>query len=251
MFVRRFAFAFASLSLVWLAPVSGLLAVLWTSGLFAQEATAFAKIDGSGPDWKLLTGDDFVMVNGDEDTWNWEGSMVRCKGKPVGVTRSQKIYKNFELVAQWRHMSSGGNSGVFVWAPAEVLKDLPKGKLPGAGIEVQVLDHGFKEKYEAGGKVADWFTTHGDVFPVGKSSMTPFPPVSPKGARSFPRENRSLPSPQWNHYYIRAIAGEVRLWVNGGEVSGGNHCSPAEGYLCLESEGAPVEFKDLRIRELP
>ena len=44
-------------------------------------------------------------------------------------------------------------------------------------------------------------------------------------------------------------AGSIRL--NGEEVSGGTHVRPATGYLCLESEGAPVEFKELRIRELP
>jgi hypothetical protein len=39
--------------------------------------------------------------------------------------------------------------------------------------------------------------------------------------------------------------------VNGVEVSGGNQCTPSEGFLCLESEGAPVEFKEIRLRELP
>ena len=39
--------------------------------------------------------------------------------------------------------------------------------------------------------------------------------------------------------------------VHGHEVSGGSDANPAEGYLCLESEGAPVEFKDIKIRELP
>ena len=56
---------------------------------------------------------------------------------------------------------------------------------------------------------------------------------------------------EWNHYYVRAINGEVRLWVNGEEVSGGTDCNPATGYLCLESEGSPIEFKNLRVRELP
>ncbi|MEI6358251.1 MAG: family 16 glycoside hydrolase, partial [Verrucomicrobiota bacterium] len=56
---------------------------------------------------------------------------------------------------------------------------------------------------------------------------------------------------EWNHYYVRAIHGDVRLWVNGEEVSGGTDCRPASGYLCLESEGSPVEFRGLRIRELP
>ena len=45
---------------------------------------------------------------------------------------------------------------------------------------------------------------------------------------------------EWNHYYVSAINGEIRLWVNGEEVSGGNEITPAWGYLCLESEGAPV-----------
>jgi hypothetical protein len=56
---------------------------------------------------------------------------------------------------------------------------------------------------------------------------------------------------EWNHYYVRCINGEVRLWVNGEEVSGGTNCQPRLGYLCLESEGSPVEFKNMRIRVLP
>lgn len=218
----------------------------------AQTDAPFAKINGEGPGWKTLDEADFVMVNGKEDTWKWEGSLVKCTGKPVGVTRSQKQYKNFELVANWRHLSKAGNSGIFIWAPESVLKDLPLGSLPGAGIEVQVLDDGYTEQYEkSSGKKADWFTTHGDVFPVGASKMVPFAPVAPDGSRSFPRENHSKATPAWNHYYVRAINGEVRLWVNGVEVSGGNQCTPSEGFLCLESEGAPVEFKEIRLRELP
>jgi hypothetical protein len=81
--------------------------------------------------------------------------------------------------------------------------------------------------------------------------MKPFPPVAPDGKRSFPTARHSRGTPEWNHYYIRAIDGEVRLWVNGHEVSGGSGCTPASGFLCLESEGAPVEFRRLRIRELP
>ena len=54
-----------------------------------------------------------------------------------------------------------------------------------------------------------------------------------------------------DQYYIRAINGEVRLWVNGEEVSGGTGCEPKTGFLCLESEGSPVEFRNLKIRELP
>ena len=120
------------------------------------------------------------------------------------------------------------------------------------GIEVQVLDLGYKANYERGGKrKADWFTCHGDVFPVGAAKMKPFGPMAPNKERSFPTKELSKGTGIWNHYYIRCINGEVRLWVNGEEVSGGTNCKPASGYLALESEGSPVEFRQLRIRELP
>lgn len=219
---------------------------------FAQEAASKAFIDGQGPGWVDLTEKDFERVNLEENTWTWEGTLAKCTGKPVGVTRSKVQYTNFELVAQWRHLSSGGNSGIFIWASPEGMQDLKPNSLPSVGIEVQVLDHGYTEKYEkSSGKKADWFTTHGDVFPVGKSKMKPFEPVAPNSSRSFPRKQLSLAMNEWNHYYVRAINGEVRLWVNGEEVSGGTNCQPATGHLCLESEGAPVEFKNLRLRVLP
>jgi hypothetical protein len=216
----------------------------------AEQPKAF--IDGTGTGWKQLAFDDFVNVNGDEDTWTGKDSDIHCTGKPIGVCRTKKIYTNFELLAQWRHNKSAGNSGIFVWVPEEALKELKPGKLPPAGIEVQILDHGYAEQYEKRtGKKADFFTTNGDVFPVGKAKMRPFPPTSPNGSRSFPRKNLSKGVGEWNHYYVRAINGEIRLWVNGEEVSGGDNIEPRMGYLCLESEGSPIDFKDIRIRELP
>jgi hypothetical protein len=229
------------------------------TGLTAGPTAASAQdsprafIDGSGPGWNVLTEDYFVPVNCEPSTWTWTNGITHCTGKPVGVIRSAVLHTNFEMVAQWRHLQAGGNSGIFLWATPESIQALEagKGRLP-TGIEVQVLDHGYTEQYEGQTKKkADWFTSHGDVFPTGSTKMKPFPPISPDGSRSFPRKNLSKGVGQWNHYYIRAINGEVRLWVNGEEVSGGTGCRPATGYLCLESEGAPVEFKELRLRVLP
>ena len=177
---------------------------------------------------------------------------MHCTGKPTGVTRTVNLVTNFELVAQWRHLRSGGNSGIFVWSPAAAMEGLKPNSLPKGGIEVQILDHGYAENYEKKtGKKGEFFSTHGDVFNVGISKMTPFEPTSPNGKRSFPRKHLSKGVGEWNHYYIRAINGEVRLWVNGEEVSGGKDCEPRMGHLCLESEGAPVEFREIWIRELP
>jgi hypothetical protein len=226
------------------ASVSGLV----VSGLRGQDPAA-AQADRDS--LRTLGANDFVNVNCNPDTWQWKDGLLYCTGTPVGVMRTAKQFKNFELELEWRHLKSGGNSGVFIWVPEASLKDLKPNQLP-HGIEIQVLDHGYKEIYEKQtGKKADWFTTHGDVFPVGSARMKPFPPTSPDGSRSFPKKQLSKGVGQWNHYKIRAVNGEVRLFVNGEEVSGGSECQPSEGFIALESEGSPIEFRNIRIRELP
>jgi hypothetical protein len=233
---------------------SGLIVALFASSAAAGDDAALpkAQIDGAGPGWVALGEADFTRVNCDPETWSFTDGQIQCTGQPVGVIRSVKTYTNLELVVEWRHLKDAGNSGVFLWAPEKPLFDLTPGQLP-HGIEVQVLDLGYAARYEEQtGKKPDWFTCHGDVFPVGEEvQMTPFPPVAPDKRRSFPRKELSKGVGEWNHYYIRAINGEVRLWVNGEEVSGGTGCDPRTGYLCLESEGSPVEFRNLRLRELP
>jgi hypothetical protein len=243
----------------WATVVTGsfFLSAAWIHGEEPAAASPPAKnfprafVDGVGPDWKELGQQDFTNVNCAADTWSFKDGVIHCTGQPVGVMRTKEQYKNLELVVEWRHLKFAGNSGVFLWASESNLNSLKPGQLP-QGIEVQVLDTGYTEQYEKQTKKkADWFTTHGDVFPTGAAKMKPFPPVAPGGSRSFPRKNLSKPSPEWNHYYVRAINGEVRLWVNGEEVAGGTGCDPASGFLCLESEGSPVEFRNLRMRVLP
>ena len=202
--------------------------------------------------WQTLEAEDFINVNCHDDTWTWQGGHAFCTGKPTGVIRYREPLKNFEFTCEWMHKKKGGNSGVFVWATPASIAQLAagKGRLP-HGIEVQVLDLGYAEVYtKQYNKPADWFTSHGDVFPVGPVKMNPFPPVAPDGKRSFPSKETTKGINEWNHYFIRAIDGEVRLWVNGEEVSGGDQISPASGFLCLESEGAPIEFKNIRLRKI-
>ncbi len=232
-----------------------LLAVILIQGsthLFAEELSP--KITGNEVGWRALQKADFVTVNSNPDTWVFDDAKAEifCTGQPVSVIRTEKSFTNFELRVEWMHEKPAGNSGIFVWISKSALDDLKAPGLPKEGIEVQILDLGYKSAFEkSSGKKADWFTCHGDVFPVGKSKLTPFAPLSPDGSRSFPSAETTKPSGEWNHYYVRAINGEIRLWVNGTEVSGGNNASPNNGHLCLESEGSPIRFRNLKIRELP
>src|SRR5262249_28597239 len=190
-----------------IAAVVGIIAISMIAGLtfrfsFAQKQRTLSKafVDGTGPGWRSLGESDFARVNCDPDTFTWKDDLLTCTGKPIGVMRTQQKLTNFELVAEWRHLRSGGNSGFFVWVPEEALKDLKPDALPQYGIEVQVLDHGYTDQYvKQTGKKSDWFTTNGDVFPVGQSKMIPFPPTSPNGSRSIPRKQLSKGVGEWNH----------------------------------------------------
>lgn len=182
----------------------------------------------------------WVNVNCAPETWSVREGVIHCTGFPIGALRTPRQYENFELELEWRHLKSGGNAGIFIWASPLAAPGTPFLR----SVEVQVLDHG----YNASGK-NEWYTTHGDVFPIHGSTMKPF--GRHNGQRSFPSEERSKPSPEWNHYRIVATNGVLRLSVNGKEVSGGEDCHWRQGYIGLESEGSPVEFRNLRIKEHP
>ena len=125
--------------------VAGALAADLTGQTPADQPKAF--IDGTGPGWRTLGPNDFARVNDDPDTWRWDGDVLRSTGVPIGVMRTRDQFPNFELVVEWRHLKSAGNSGVFAWVPMKALDGLPPNELPKWGIEVQMLDHGYRQGF--------------------------------------------------------------------------------------------------------
>lgn len=184
----------------------------------------------------------WVPVNVAPDTFTVKDGMIVINGVPTGYMRSEKMYENFVMECDWRHMKSGGNSGVFVWGDG--IPAMGTGYT--RGIEVQVLDNGFNIP----GK-NEWYTTHGDLFSIWGATMTAVGRIAQKGSRSFPLEERSKSSPEWNHYKITGNNGELRLEVNGKEVTVAKDCVPRKGFISLESEGSECHFKNLVIKELP
>ncbi len=190
---------------------------------------------------KDLTG--WVPVNVAPDTFSVRDGMIVTNGKPTGYMRSAKMYENFILEVDWRHLTPKGNSGVFIWGDG-----IPAtGTGYTRGIEVQVLENSYGENKGNN----EWFTTHGDIFPIWGAEMTPMGRIAKSGKRSFPSEDRSKPAPEWNHYRITCNAGEIRLEVNGKETTVGKDCVPRKGFIALESEGAECHFRNIFIKELP
>ena len=206
--------------------------------IFSLSLLSAADPDGFEPlfNGKDLTG--WVVVNTAPSTWsfNEEGYLV-CSGKPIGEIRTERMYQNFILEAEWRHLVPKGNAGIFVWADDITARGQPFHR----GVEVQVLEDAYGNTKS--------YSTHGDIFPIHGASMTP--ENGRGGSRAFPTEERSKPSPEWNHYRIECRDGEISLAVNGKVVTRGRDCFPRKGYLCLESEGGLVHWRNVRIRELP
>ena len=64
-------------------------------------------------------------------------------------------------------------------------------------------------------------------------------------------ENRCKGKGEWNTYDVVCVDGVIKLSVNGKFLNGISHASVRKGYLCLESEGAEIHFRNIRILELP
>lgn len=187
----------------------------------------------------------WVDVNTSSTTWsvNGEGLLV-CSGQPIGVMRSDRMYENFVLIIEWRHMEAGGNSGVFLWCDAVPGENrLPK------GMEVQMLELEWPFiNANEDGEPRPIAYVHGELF--GAGGMTAIPD-NPRGNRSKSLENRCLPKGEWNRYVIVAVDGTVKLSVNGKFVNSIREASFRKGYLCLESEGAEIHFRKISMMELP
>src|SRR3954471_4994265 len=85
---------------------------------WALPALGPAKEEGFVPlfNGKDLTG--WVRVNNGPETFFARELMIVTTGVPTGFLRTEKMYENFILELEWKHIKPKGNSGVFVWADA-------------------------------------------------------------------------------------------------------------------------------------
>jgi hypothetical protein len=187
----------------------------------------------------------WVNVNTAPDTWTVRDGLLVCRGRPIGVLRTAKQFENFVLHVEWRHMEAGGNSGVFAWSEGTV----PEGSRLPKGLEVQMLELDWVNlNRQEDGTPQPIAYVHGELFGANGLEVTP---DNPRGSRSRSLENRCKGKGQWNTYDAVFVDGVVKLSVNGKFVNGVRNSSVRRGYLCLESEGAEIHFRNIRILELP
>jgi len=208
----------------------------------------FAEADEPLQFRELFNGRDlsgWIDVNTSPSTWSVIDGLLVCSGHPIGVMRSDRQYENFLLHIEWQHREAGGNSGVFIWSEGTV----PAGKQLPKGFEVQMLELDWVNQHkQPDGTLPPIAYVHGELF--GANGLTAIPD-NPRGERSKSIENRCRGKGKWNTYDVVCVDGVVKLSVNGIFVNGMRQSSVKKGYLCLESEGAEIAFRNIRILELP
>ena len=216
-------FTYSILSLLLLIPLAEAQALQWVSLFNGRDLTGW------------------VDVNTSPQTWSAKGGELICTGMPIGVMRSEKQYENFILEIEWKHMEAGGNSGVFVWS--EGTPYTKGGQVLPRGVEVQMLELQWPIIHKR-----DPAFVSGELFGSMGLNVTP---DNPRGKRSKSIEMRCKGKGEWNKYVVVCVDGTVKLSINGKFVNGISNSEIKKGYLCLESEGAEIHFRNIRIMELP
>jgi hypothetical protein len=229
-----------------LALLTGLIlcaAIAWAQESlfqFGQDMGLESLVPG-----EIVTGTavQWIQVNTEDDTWKVKGEELICTGQPIGVIRSAKRYENFLLHIEWKHMEAGGNSGTFVWSDAEPGEN----RLPN-GVEVQMLELDWVKLNTRDGKAPPEAYVSGELFGVGGVETVA---DNPRGNRSKSTEMRCKGKGEWNTYDVVCVDGTIKLSINGKFVNGISKSTKKEGFICLESEGAEIHFRNIRIIELP
>ncbi len=176
--------------------------------------------------WKLFVPDPNHDVT---KTWSIVDGVIRCEGKPNGYMRTEKDYADYLLHVEWRWKDMAGNSGVFIHVSGQDVV-WPK------GLECQL----------ASGNAGDFWVIGGvEIKEHAKGGQR----VS--GRRTIKlNQSSEKPPGQWNTYDIICKDDWVVVVVNGILQNVATGCSVRSGRICLQSEGAPVEFRNIYIEPL-
>ncbi len=175
--------------------------------------------------WKLFIPDESVDVH---DIWSVKDGVVHCKGVPNGYMRTKAQYADYRLHLEWSWPENPTNSGVLLHAcgpdrvwPLTIECQLKSGNagdfvlINGPGVTVDGEDKQNKDK---------------QFVSVRKKE-----PSSEK------------PAGQWNTYDIHCQGGTITCYVNDVLQNEGTAATITSGWICLQSEGSPIEFRNIYI----
>ena len=94
----------------------------------------------------------------------------------------------------------------------------------------------------------------GDFWLIGRTAVTVDGKriESPGRPTNVPKKQPSSEKPpgQWNNYDIICQGDTITLYVNDVLQNQGTKASETSGRICLQSEGSPIEFRNIYIEHL-
>lgn len=175
---------------------------------------------------KKDVGEHWVVVGTPPETWRVEDGAIACAGEPRGYLRSQRKYRNYVFRAEWRFQTEGWTQAPERW--------------PNAGFFIHASEEQGKRWPASFVEVQGHFGEAGSVFNGGI-----------QGAKRGPIVKNRIRFGDWDRVEVTSQNGTVKVILNGELVNEGWGANPAEGYICLQSEGWPVFYRNVQIRVLP
>ncbi|HSV74637.1 MAG TPA: DUF1080 domain-containing protein [Chthonomonadales bacterium] len=151
-----------------------------------------------------------------------------CRGNPIGYIRTVRDYTNFILRLEWRFnpvTRQAGNSGV-------LLRVVGEDKIWPRSVEAQLMSG-----------------NAGDIWLIDGARLTT-PPERVEGRRIRATRYNERPIGEWNQYEITVDGGRISLRVNGVLVNEGTDAEVVPGKIALQSEGAEIHFRNIRLTPL-
>jgi hypothetical protein len=163
-----------------------------------------------------------------ESVWSVRDGVLVCEGNPAGYIRTKEKYANYVLRLQWRFnpVKGPGNSGV-------LLRMVGEDKVWPRSVEAQLYS----------GNAGDFWNI--DEFPMKTD------PGRTRGRNTKKTHAAERPVGEWNEYEIIVNRGDVVLSVNGEEVNRAWDVEEVPGFIALQSEGAEIQFRSIRLVPLP
>jgi hypothetical protein len=191
----------------------------------SQKQMLFNGQDFTG--WTFYLEDETVQPM---DVWSVKEGVVQCKGVPTGYMRTEKTYSNYKLHVEWRWTAEPTNSGVLIHTR------LPDRIWPNS-FECQLM----------AGSAGDFVLIGPNAVTVGDSTYR-----IEQDYRIIAKahESSEKTAGEWNVYDIIAKGNTVRAEVNGVVQNLGTEMMLTSGHISLQSEGSPIEFKNVWIEQL-
>jgi hypothetical protein len=178
--------------------------------------------------------------NDPEKVFSVENGLLHISGKEFGYICTNKVYKDFHLVAEFKWGvkkypprdadTTKRDNGILYYVPADA-KDFVWPK----SIECQIQE----------GDVGDfWLVDHTTIMVDGQRS------VPDSFTRVVKKRDAEKPTGEWNRVEVIANKGKITYIVNGVVVNEGEDPSVNEGKIIIQSEGAEIYYRKIEITEL-